>query len=597
MQRGSKRRSELKSGETQPATKRQNVFYTEEMAVEETSDKIKIRQEKARTASAAMRAKFQLGEHKPVAIPVPVEEPIFLLPVVSGPLSKGIAASRRSALEYIFLHVCGAPEQGLWLRDGIVNRIMRVLMIPRGSSAEVKKVFLDVLAARAAKRKYDVHCGERLRGRKPLITDCTPQAEFCYRALESGLSTTQTAVILNMWRLARNLPAVSWSAVNGFVERIAFWDENHKKVMLGHTSKWENRIARNLPCYGKEPTSVLFGGVLPAKSMRTTIKFPGEARGLFGCALVEQADGSHLGVKAVPYCYTNKFVIGIKKWNEKKKAEELRVLPKKGAWTNDPTYGYRQRYGVNWEQELEAVLGRKGEHGMPKVCITSLIDHVISESKRMYAGTPYADSFIIFHNGLSQWWEKEAQDYIRALSFGDRQLRYYGDTNKGNRYHGKLSMAFHTSLSSTYPEDDPRRFGMGTPPAVWRTMTRCWEMEPTSDRLVEDIMAFEHVLGVVVEHRGCVVADKFLRTGRRARRSDGKANCKNKPRTSQRKTTLVSRPCHPDCVEARNKIMGLVNTVADQAIEAVDEAAAGLLMLMDLHDVQRGGEEEEAEDP
>jgi hypothetical protein len=186
------------------------------------------------------------------------------------------------------------------------------------------------------------------------------------------------------------------------VDAIAWWDENHKKMMLGHTSKSENRIARDLPCYGKEPTYVLFGGVLPAKSMRTTIKFPGEARGLFGCALVEQADGSHQGVKAVPYCYTNKFVIGIKKWNEKKKTEELRVLPKKGPWTNDPTYGYRQRYGNNWEQELEAVLGRKGEHGTPKVCITSLIDHVISESTRMYAGTPHADSFIIFHDGLSQ---------------------------------------------------------------------------------------------------------------------------------------------------------------------------------------------------
>jgi hypothetical protein len=161
----------------------------------------------------------------------------------------------------------------------------------------------------------------------------------------------------------------------------------------------------------------------------------------------------------------------------------------------------------------------------------------------------------------------------------------------------KLFMAIHTSLSSSYAFEDPRRFGMGTPPAVWRTMTRCWEMEPTSDRLVEDISAFERVLGVVVEHHGCVVADEFLRTERRARRSDGKADCKNKPRTSQRKDTLVSRPCHPDCVEARNKIMGLVAAVADQAIEAVDEAVAGLLMLMGLDNVQRGGEEEEPENP
>jgi hypothetical protein len=113
----------------------------------------------------------------------------------------------------------------------------------------------------------------------------------------------------------------------------------------------------------------------------------------------------------------------------------------------------------------------------------------------MYAGSKHADSFVIFHDALKQWWEVGAQEYIREREFIDRQLRCKGDTNKGNIYEGKLcgdgpeicrgldahrfadhklSMQYHTSLTSTYKEKDPRRFGMGTPTAVWRTMERCW---------------------------------------------------------------------------------------------------------------------------
>jgi hypothetical protein len=674
--------AELELAGAQPSKKLRNDHYTVGLAVEENSHKLKSRMLKAQKANAAMQAKRAPQKAPPVAPLTHAEEPIFGLPIRSAPLEPYMAATRRKALEYIFVHLCGAPEEDVWLRDGTVSAIMHQLQVPSGSSAEVKKVFRDILAARAAKQKYDEHIGPKQRGRKPLIVDCTLQAAVVYRALQSGLSTTQTTVIVNMWRSARALPSLSWSAVNGFVARshvvyrsrrmskksgkedegspwalarvaqctqflkqlrlgklpatsaevvaskaqglppiqvdaIVWWDENHKKQVLGHTSKWENRVARN--AFDNEPTPIEFGGVLPAKSMRTAMKFPQEARGCFGCALVKQGDGSWRGVKAPPYCYTGKFVIGIKQWEAKKKAEELRVLPLKGCWTNDPTYGYRQKYGDRWEKEIEAVLGR-GKSS--KVCITSLIDHVIAESKRIYAGTPHADTFIIFHDGLSQWWEAEAQEYIRVKGFRDRQLRCVGTTNMGNRYMGKvtgdspeicrgldahgfadlkLSMAFHTSLTSTYAFADRRRFGMGTPAEVWRTMCRCWEVEPTSERLVEDILAFERVLQVIVEHNGCVVPDLFFRTGRRARRANDEAqerlgDCLHKPRTSQRKDTLVSRPCHADCEEARRKILGLADEVVEAALDEVDEAAEGLLMLMHLDDVERGDQEETEED-
>jgi hypothetical protein len=39
------------------------------------------------------------------------------------------------------------------------------------------------------------------------------------------------------------------------------------------------------------------------------------------------------------------------------------------------------------------------------ICVTDIMDHVISESKKVYAGTPQEHDFKIFQNGLSQWWE------------------------------------------------------------------------------------------------------------------------------------------------------------------------------------------------
>jgi hypothetical protein len=226
-----------------------------------------------------------------------------------------------------------------------------------------------------------------------------------------------------------------------------------------------------------------------------------------------------------------------------------------------------------------------------------------------------ADTFIIFHDALSQWWEVEAQQYIKAKGFRDRQLRCLRNTNKGNRYEGKLtgdspeicrgldahgfadlklSMAYHTSLSSKYDKADPRRFGMGTPTAVWETMRRCWEVEPTPARIVEDISAFGRMLDVLIAHQGCVVPDEFLRSGRRYRRADDKAQEKlgdlaNKPRNSQRKVTLKGRVCHADCEEARRLITN------PGSVTEVEAAADVLLMLLDNNDDEEEDAAEAAE--
>ena len=64
--------------------------------------------------------------------------------------------------------------------------------------------------------------------------------------------------------------------------------------------------------------------------------------------------------------------------------------------------------------------------------------------------------------------------------------------------------------------DDKRRFNLGIPKEAWRTMTRCWEIEPTSERIIADIMDFPNVLKIFIDHEGAVVTEMNFRHGQQA---------------------------------------------------------------------------------
>ena len=88
-------------------------------------------------------------------------------------------------------------------------------------------------------------------------------------------------------------------------------------------------------------------------------------------------------------------------------------------------------------------------------------------------------------------------------------------------------------------------------------MYRCWEMEPTSERIDRDILDLPRVLGENVEARGCVEHEKALRNGHRAHRLDGKGIRKTPLRASNRKEAIVGRPVYPDANVAYDNILGL----------------------------------------
>ena len=56
-----------------------------------------------------------------------------------------------------------------------------------------------------------------------------------------------------------------------------------------------------------------------------------------------------------------------------------------------------------------------------------------------------------------------------------------------------LSMSFHQALTIDWATNNPNKFQFCTPNHVWSAMSRRWEVEPTSQRIVQDILDLPRV--------------------------------------------------------------------------------------------------------
>ena len=174
---------------------------------------------------------------------------------------------------------------------------------------------------------------------------------------------------------------------------------------------------------------------------------------------------------------------------------------------------------------MRAAIG-KGENAV--MCVTELMDHAISEGNRLFAGTQYADTWILYHDHLSAWWEAEAQAYLDERGFMDRQVRAFGETNvEFSRYHNSLvgnrpemmPLDFHLFedldyailqnivATSSLPAGHEDRYCSGTPRELASAMRCTWAHYPTSERIVEDITRWPIVLEKIIEHGGGTVPD------------------------------------------------------------------------------------------
>ena len=138
------------------------------------------------------------------------------------------------------------------------------------------------------------------------------------------------------------------------------------------------------------------------------LKFPGDARLVFGVAVRTRQDGEQEGIRCEPYSYTGKTVVGVARFEVEIEKKFHRARGLKGVWGQGGG-GYQVRYGLEARMKCIEQVSKK------ILCITTIMDHVVSESKRVYEGTSRFDDFCIFHDGLSQWWEEGSQNYLHSL--------------------------------------------------------------------------------------------------------------------------------------------------------------------------------------
>jgi hypothetical protein len=326
---------------------------------------------------------------------------------------------------------------------------------------------------------------------------------------------------------------------------IAWWDEKHKKIRLGCMGKhtWTYPVGGD----GRY-LSEADGGACFEPAAQTVPKFAEEARFAFG-VMMKSSDGGRTltGVRMEPFEYTGKKMLGVAAYEKAVKGEVDAAASKKGgAWAKvrKPTTlegsdsGYLKGgrwfllHGTSWEDKISDFL--------KLVCVTKLIDHIISEGDIAFAHTPFASTWVIGHDALSQFTEKGAQAYLLAKGFGpDRQLGPKGETNEGSRYSKRAVgdspelMCLDSNLladvvyglgqncAATWQllPGNPLKFSMGTPAEVSSSLRRTWQVCPTSERIVQDISRFPAALEKIIAAEGAYVPELDKRSGRRQRKA------------------------------------------------------------------------------
>ena len=104
------------------------------------------------------------------------------------------------------------------------------------------------------------------------------------------------------------------------------------------------------------------------------------------------------------------------------------------------------------------------------------------------------------------------------------------------------------------------------------TILRALEIEPTSERITEDIKVLSRVLHITIDAEGSIAKDEFLHNDRRAGRADDNEELMHRPCRSERVATLKARnPLHPDADHAidilRRGGTNLPTTILDKIVE------------------------------
>jgi len=237
---------------------------------------------------------------------------------------------------------------------------------------------------------------------------------------------------------------------------------------------------------------------------------------------------------------------------------------------------YSARYGDSWREEIAKVKEMK-----KYICVTQLVQHIHNKTHDAFKDTKYKDTFLFYHDALSQMTDKKCIEWMRKKDILKRWIRpVIGlndeitiTDNEGNhisskRYNGRpvgdcaeampldnslfkdLHTSFdrHCALSYWLPLRDKRRFSKCTPKLILNSITRLWDpgngVTPKSSRIIQDIDRVLENLLLVVEHDGAIVPGVCDSNGHRAKSKIGRqywGACKNK-----RASKLDELGLHPD---------------------------------------------------
>jgi hypothetical protein len=192
------------------------------------------------------------------------------------------------------------------------------------------------------------------------------------------------------------------------------------------------------------------------------------------------------------------------------------------------------------------------------------MDHIIAKGNRIWASTERNNTWMIYHDHLKIWWEKDSQDLLRTLpcpiegnpdhTWYDRQIKICGENNVkvATRYKGKLPgdspelmpLDCHLFLDMqegaaknvalTYRindghEDPPRKYLFATPAKVFDAL-QCTIAAgcPSAHRIEQDVKCiFEETLGRIVEAQGCYIEDSLKKIVQSGVRTEAAADHKH----------------------------------------------------------------------
>jgi len=207
---------------------------------------------------------------------------------------------------------------------------------------------------------------------------------------------------------------------------------------------------------------------------------------------------------------------------------------------------YASLYPNTWEKEIDADLRRSG-----KVCVTELVEHIITESEKVMKDTVHEHDWCFFHDALKQMTDQRCMDWMEEKGYLKRWVLPKAGLNEGSAYYRNRPvgdspelMPLDCSLNKDvddavarmvaitsiyrdkYGDDDLRVFSRATLPAQLSAYKRVWDPSfsqsrtagaATAVRIEQDFArCFGEHLKKIREAQGCIVPGLGSRNGQRA---------------------------------------------------------------------------------